>query len=58
MLWSAAGLLALFLLFSGWWIHAPLAFASGAGGEVLVLLLAIAALALAAYLVRREGARG
>lgn len=53
-LWVAAGLLALFFIFSGWWIVAPFAFASGAGGEVLVVLLAIAALALAAHLIGRR----
>jgi hypothetical protein len=58
VLWVAAGLLTLFFVFSGWWIYAPLAFAGGAGGEVLVLLLAIGALALAAHVIGREGARG
>ncbi|HEY8951120.1 MAG TPA: hypothetical protein VIP78_00985 [Candidatus Dormibacteraeota bacterium] len=56
VLWLAAGLLTLFFLFSGWWIYAPFAFASGAGGEVLILLLAIGGIALAAYLIgRRRG---
>ena len=32
VLWIAAGLLTLFLIFSGWWIFAPFAFAAG-GGE-------------------------
>jgi len=50
-LWIAAGLLTLFLVFSGWWIFAPFAFATGGGGEVLILLLAIGTLALAAHLI-------
>lgn len=53
VLWVAAGLLTLFLIFSGWWIFAPFAFASGGGSEVLVLLLVIAGLALAAHLIGR-----
>ncbi|MBA3687981.1 MAG: hypothetical protein H0W81_04025 [Chloroflexi bacterium] len=54
VLWLAAGVLTLFFLFSGWWIYAPFAFASSAGGEVLVLLLAIGGVALAAHLVGRR----
>ena len=54
LLWVAAGLLTLFFIFSGWWIFAPFAFASGGGSEVVVLLLAIAALTLAAYLIGRR----
>jgi hypothetical protein len=54
VLWVAAGLLALFLLFSGWWIFAPFAFASGGGGEVLVVILAIIGLAGAAHLIGRR----
>lgn len=53
-LWIAAGLLTLFFLFSGWWIFAPFAFASGGGGEVLVLILAIIGLAAAAHLIGRR----
>jgi hypothetical protein len=54
VLWVAAGLLTLFFLFSGWWIFAPFAFASGGGGEVLVLILAIIGLAGAAHLIGRR----
>ena len=54
VLWVAAGLLTLFLVFSGWWIFAPFAFASGGGGEVLVLILAIVGLAGAAHLIGRR----
>jgi hypothetical protein len=54
LLWVAAGLLTLFFIFSGWWIFAPFAFASGGGSEVLVLLLVIAGLALAAHLMGRR----
>jgi hypothetical protein len=54
ILWVAAGLLTLFLVFSGWWIFAPFAFASGGGGNVLVLILAIGALAIAAHLIGRR----
>lgn len=54
LLWVAAGLLTLFFIFSGWWIFAPFAFAGGGGSEVMVLLLAIATLALAAYLIGRR----
>ena len=54
LLWVAAGLLTLFFIFSGWWIFAPFAFASGGGSEVLVLLLAIAVLAVAAHLIGRR----
>ena len=53
-LWVTAGLLTLFFIFSGWWIFAPFAFASGGGSEVLVLLLAIAVLAVAAHLIGRR----
>ena len=45
VLWVAAGLLTLFLVFSGWWIFAPFAFAAGGGGEFLVLVLTIIGLA-------------
>jgi hypothetical protein len=54
VLWVAAGLLTLFLVFSGWWIFAPFAFAAGGGGEFLVLVLAIIGLALAAHLLGRR----
>jgi hypothetical protein len=53
-LWVAAGLLTLFLLFSGWWLLAPFVFASGEGEEILVLILAIAGLAVAAHLLGRR----
>ena len=56
VLWVAAGLLTLFLLFSGWWIFAPFAFAAGGGGQILVLILAIVGLAGAAHLIGRRGA--
>ena len=55
-LWVAAGLLTLFLIFSGWWIFAPFAFASGGGGDVLLLILAIVGLAVAAHLLGRRPA--
>ncbi len=54
VLWVAAGLLTLFLLFSGWWIFAPFAFAAGGGGQILVLILAIVGLAGAAHLIGRR----
>jgi hypothetical protein len=54
LLWVAAGLLTLFFIFSGWWIFAPFAFASGGGSEVLLLLLVIAGLALAAHMIGRR----
>ena len=63
VLWIAAGLLTLFLIFSGWWIFAPFAFASGGGEGFLVLVLAIIGLYLAAHLLgrgapaRRDGPR-
>jgi hypothetical protein len=57
-LWIAAGLLTLFFLFSGWWIFAPFAFATGSGGQILALLLAIIALAGAAHLIGRNPRRG
>jgi hypothetical protein len=54
LLWIVAGLLTLFFIFSGWWIFAPFAFASGGGSEVVVLLLVIAGLAVAAHLIGRR----
>lgn len=54
LLWVAAGLLTLFFIFSGWWIFAPFAFATGGGSGVAVLLLTIAVLAVAAYLIGRR----
>ena len=54
VLWVAAGLLTLFLVFSGWWIFAPFAFAAGGGGEFLVLVLAIIGLGTAAHLIGRR----
>jgi len=54
VLWVVAGLLTLFFIFSGWWILAPFAFASGRGGNVLMVLLAIGGLALAAHLIGRR----
>jgi hypothetical protein len=53
-LWVAAGLLTLFLVFSGWWIFAPFAFAAGEGGEFLVLVLTIIGLAVAAHFLGRR----
>jgi hypothetical protein len=53
-LWVAAGLLTLFFVFSGWWIVAPFVFASGGGGEFLLLILAILALATVAHLLGRS----
>ena len=54
ILWGAAALLTLFLVFSGWWIVAPFAFAVGGGGEILVLVLAIVSLATLAHLIGRR----
>lgn len=54
VLWVLAGVLTLFFIFSGWWIFAPFAFASGSVGNVLILLLVIGGLALAAYLIGRR----
>jgi hypothetical protein len=54
VLWIAAGLLTLFLIFSGWWIFVPFAFASGGGEGFLILVLAIIGLALAAHLLGRR----
>jgi hypothetical protein len=51
LLWVAAGLLTLFLIFSGWWLVAPFAFAGGGGEEILILVLAIVGLAGAAHLI-------
>ena len=53
VLWIAAGLLTLFLLFSGWWIFVPFAFAGGGGEGFLILVLAIIGLSLAAHLLGR-----
>ena len=57
-LWVAAALLTFFLVFSGWWIVGPFVFATGGGGEFLVLVLAIVALATAAHLIGRSRPRG
>ncbi len=57
-LWLAAGLLALFFVFSGWWIIAPFAFAGGGGGQILLLVLAILVLATAAHLIGRGTSNG
>ncbi len=54
VLWVLAGVLTLFFIFSGWWIFAPFAFASGSGGNLLILLVAIGCLALAAHLIGRR----
>ncbi|HTI28875.1 MAG TPA: hypothetical protein VL687_00745 [Methylomirabilota bacterium] len=54
VLWVAAGLLTLFLIFSGWWLILPFAFAGGGGGAFLVLVLAIIGLAVAAHLLGRR----
>jgi hypothetical protein len=54
VLWVAAGLLTLFLVFSGWWIFAPFAFAAGGGGAFLVLVLTIVGLVLTAHLLGRR----
>jgi hypothetical protein len=64
VLWIAAGLLTIFLIFSGWWIFVPFAFAGGGGEGFLVLVLAIIGLSLAAHLLgrnapeRKDGPRG
>ena len=64
VLWIAAGLLTLFLIFSGWWIFAPFAFANGGGEGLLILVLAIIGLSQAVHLLgrgapeRRDGPRG
>lgn len=57
VLWVAAGLLSLFLVFSGWWIYVPFAFAGGGGEPFLILILAIGGLAVVAHLIGR-GAPG
>jgi hypothetical protein len=57
VLWIAAGLLTLFLIFSGWWIFAPFAFAAGGGEGFLILVLAIIGLSLAAHLLGRGAPR-
>ena len=57
VLWIAAGLLTLFLIFSGWWIFVPFAFAAGGGEGFLVLILAIIGLSLAAHLLGRGAPR-
>jgi hypothetical protein len=54
VLWLAAGLLTLLFIFSGAWLLLPFAFAAGRGGNVLVLLLAIGAMAIAAHLIGRR----
>lgn len=55
-LWVAAGLLTLFFVFSGWWLLAPFVFATGRGGQVLLLIVAIVGLGTAAHLIgRRSG---
>jgi hypothetical protein len=56
VLWIAAGLLALVLIFSGW-ILLPFAFAGGGGERFLILVLAIIGFSLAAHLLGR-GAPG
>ena len=53
-LWVAAGLLTLFLIFSGWWIYMPFVFAGGGGQEFLILILAIVGLGTAAHLIGRR----
>ncbi len=57
-LWVAVALLALFLLFSGWWLVGPFAFAAGGGGDFLILILAIVVLVTAAHLIGRTSPRG
>ena len=57
-LWVAAGLLTLFFVFSGWWLLAPFVFATGRGGQILVLVLAILVLATAAHLIGRSTPNG
>ena len=54
LLWVAAGLLTLFLLFSGWWLFAPFLFASGGGEQLLILVLTILVLAISAHLIGRR----
>jgi hypothetical protein len=56
ILWVVAGLLTLFLVFSGWWLVAPFLFAVGSGGEILVLVLAIVGLSFSAHLIGRRPA--
>jgi hypothetical protein len=56
LLWVAAALLTFFLVFSGWWIFAPFAFAGGGGQEFLILILAIVGLGTAAHLIGRRAA--
>ncbi|MEO8250886.1 MAG: hypothetical protein ABI978_00675 [Chloroflexota bacterium] len=54
VLWVVAGLLTLFLIFSGWWIYVLFAFAAGGGEGFLVLILSIVGLATAAHLIGRR----
>lgn len=56
VLWIAAGLLTLLLIFSGS-ILLPFAFASGGGEGILTLVLAIVGLSLAAHLLGRGAPR-
>jgi hypothetical protein len=56
ILWVVAGLLTLFLVFSGWWLVAPFLFAVGRGGEILVLILALVGLSVSAHLIGRRRA--
>ena len=54
LLWVVAALLTFFLVFSGWWIYVPFAFAGGGGQEFLILILAILGLSTAAHLIGRR----
>jgi hypothetical protein len=56
ILWAAACLLTLFLVFSGWWIVAPFLFAVGSGGVIRVHVLAIVGLSISAHLIGRHPA--
>jgi len=54
VLWIAAALLTAFVVFSGWWLFAPFAFAAGGGGQILAVVLAIVALGTAARFIGRH----
>jgi hypothetical protein len=54
VLWVAALLIAAFLLFSGWLLFAPFAFATGGGGEILLAVLAVVVLGISAHLLGRR----
>jgi hypothetical protein len=54
VLWVAALLLSAFLLLSGWLLYAPVVFATGGGGQIVIAILAVVAQSTAAHLVGRQ----